>query len=183
VAEAARIVHDAGGRIHVDAAQALARIPVSMTELGADTLTLSAHKAGGPVGVGALILGNGAQIARIQHGGRHERGHRAGTENLPAIAGFGAVAELGLWDAARLETLRARIEHELKAHAPEIEIYGANAPRLPNTLCFAAPGFAGETQVMALDLAGVAVSAGAACSSGKVSRSHVLEAMGAGEAM
>ena len=184
VAEAAHLVHEAGGRVHVDAAQAFGRVSISMIELGADTLALSAHKAGGPVGAGALVLGSnqngGATLARIQHGGRHERGHRAGTENLPSIAGFGAVAELGLWDAARLKMLRGRLEAELKADTPEIEIYGEKILRLPNTSCFAAPGFAGETQVMALDLAGVAVSAGSACSSGKTARSHVLDAMGAG---
>ncbi len=180
-AEAAEIVHAAGGRLHVDAAQALGRMEISLAGLGADTLTLSAHKAGGPVGAGALVLGNGAQISRIQHGGGHERGHRAGTENLPAIAGFGAVAELGLWPQAELTRLRDDMEAALLAAAPDVTIFARGAGRLCNTSCFAAPGFAGETQVMALDLAGVAVSAGAACSSGKVSRSHVLEAMGAGE--
>ncbi len=185
VTEAARIVREAGGLIHVDAAQALGRMPVTMAELGADLLTLSAHKAGGPVGVGALVLGSnengGARLARIQHGGGHERGHRAGTENLPAIAGFGAVAELGLWNVRLLQFMTEEIEGTLAEEFPEIVVFGHQRDRLYNTLCFATPGFAGETQVMALDLAGVAVSAGSACSSGKVSRSHVLDAMGAGE--
>lgn len=184
VAKAAEIVHAAGGALHVDAAQGLGRMEIAMAELGADTLTLSAHKAGGPAGIGALVLAEGARIAPILHGGGHERGRRAGTENLVGAAGFGAIAELGLWsNRAELVRLRDGMEAELTRFAPELVVYGAGAERLCNTSSFAAPGFAGETQVMALDLAGVAVSAGSACSSGKVSRSHVLDAMGAGEEM
>ncbi len=148
-------------------------------------ISLSAHKLGGPPGVGALILAGDLDIAPVLHGGGQERGRRAGTENLPGIAGFGAAAQAaraGLDKAAALADLRDEMERQLRHLAPEIRIFAEAAPRLANTCCFAAPGLAAETQVMALDLAGVAVSAGSACSSGKVAPSHVLAAMGAGAA-
>ncbi len=179
VAEAAAIAHEAGARIHVDAAQGLGKLHLSMSELGADYLSLSAHKLGGPQGAGALALGEGAPLVRRQHGGGQERGRRSGTENVAAIAGFGAAcAKASPEDYARLSPWRDALEQRLKAGAPDIIVLGEGAARTPNTLCFAAPGFTSETQVMALDLAGFAVSAGSACSSGKVAKSHVLSAMG-----
>jgi cysteine desulfurase len=185
VARAAETAHGRGALVHCDAVQGAGKIPVDMAALGVDLLSLSAHKLGGPQGVGALIVAEGIELAPLMLGGGQERRHRAGTENLPGIAGFAAAAECalaGLERMAGLAELRDRLERHLRARAPEIEIYGASAPRLPNTSCFGTPGLAAETQVMALDLAGIAVSAGAACSSGKVAPSHVLRAMGASEA-
>jgi cysteine desulfurase len=149
-------------------------------------MSLSAHKLGGPQGVGALVLAEGLEPTPLIRGGGQERRRRAGTENLPGIAGFGAAAEAALASLSRarnLERLRDELERRISALAPELRIFGREAPRLPNTSCFALPGVGAETQVMALDLAGVAVSAGSACSSGKVQRSHVLLAMGAEEAL
>ncbi|MCH8035910.1 MAG: aminotransferase class V-fold PLP-dependent enzyme, partial [Proteobacteria bacterium] len=185
VARAAETAHRRGALVHCDAVQGAGKIPVDMAALGVDLLSLSAHKLGGPQGVGALIVAEGIELAPLMRGGGQERRHRAGTENLPGIAGFGAAATCalaGLEPMAGLAALRDRLERRLRARAPEIKIYGAGAPRLSNTSCFGVPGLAAETQVIALDLAGVAVSAGAACSSGKVAPSHVLKAMGASEA-
>ena len=181
IAEAARLAHAHGALLHCDAVQAAGKVPLDMTALGVDLLSLSAHKLGGPPGVGALVVGPDVLLAALQTGGGQERGRRAGTENLPGIVGFGAAAEiaaarLGEWNA--VAGLRDRAEARLKAVAPEAVVSGADAPRLANTLAIAMPGVAAATQVMALDLAGVMVSAGAACSSGKVKRSHVLDAMG-----
>jgi len=181
VAEAARLVHERGALLHCDAVQAAGKLPLDMTSLGADLLTLSAHKLGGPPGIGALVVGAEAPLAAIQTGGGQERGRRAGTENLPGIVAFGAAAEIAvarLGDWAAVARLRDVAAARLTAIAPEATIYGVDAPRLPNTLQIAMPGVPAATQVMALDLAGVMVSAGAACSSGKVRRSHVLDAMG-----
>jgi cysteine desulfurase len=179
VAEAARLVRGAGGWLHVDAVQAAGRIAIDFAALDADTLTLSAHKLGGPQGVGALVAGPRAVITRRQHGGGQEGGRRAGTENLPGVAGFGAAALAALADLARLADDRAgRDAMEAAVTAAGAEVLGAGAPRLPQTLCFATPGFPAELQVIALDLAGVRVSAGAACSSGKVTASPVVTAMG-----
>ncbi len=185
VARAAAMAHGHGALIHCDAVQGAGKIPVDMAALGVDLLSLSAHKLGGPQGVGALIVAEGIELAPLMLGGGQERRHRAGPENLPGIAGFGAAAECALAGLERgpgLAGLGDRVERGLRARAPGIEIYGAGAPRLPNTSCFGTPGLAAEIQVMALDLAGIAVSAGAACSSGKVAPSHVLGAMGASEA-
>jgi cysteine desulfurase len=180
LAEAAQIVRAAGGWLHVDAVQAAGKIAIDMGALGADTLAVSAHKIGGPQGAGALAFGPRATLFRRQHGGGQERGRRGGTENLPGIAGFGAAASAALRDlphyADQAAWRDAAIER-LRAAAP-IKVFGANAPRLANTLCFAAPGGSSETLVMALDLDGVMVSAGSACSSGKVKASPVLAAMG-----
>lgn len=174
VAEAAALVHARGGLLHVDAVQAAAKVPVEMRALGADMMTLSAHKLGGPQGVGALVTR--AEVAAQLRGGGQERGRRAGTENVPGIAGFGAAASAG-GDYGRLAVLRDAIESEL---AGEAVFFGCGATRLPTTTCLALPGVPAETQVIALDLAGVMVSAGSACSSGKVRPSHVLTAMGVG---
>jgi cysteine desulfurase len=179
VAEAATLVRAAGGWLHVDAVQAAGKIPIDFNGLGADTMALSAHKLGGPQGVGALVAGPRATLTRRLHGGGQERGRRAGTENVPGIAGFGAAAALAASEPARLAALAECRDHlaETVKRAGAV-VLGEGAPRLPQTLCFAAPGFASELQVMGLDLAGVMVSAGAACSSGKVKASRVVEAMG-----
>jgi cysteine desulfurase len=184
VAEAARVVRAAGGLLHSDAVQVAGKVPVNMAALGADVLTLSAHKLGGPKGVGAIVLASeGVEIAdRLLRGGGQERGARAGTENVAAIAGFGAAAsaarEAMTEEAARIRGLRDELEAELGRIAPDAVIFGAGVERLPNTVAFAVPGLRAETALIAFDLAGVAVSSGSACSSGKVKRSHVLQAMG-----
>jgi cysteine desulfurase len=181
VAEAAHLAHAKGALLHCDAVQAAGRLPIDMTALGADLLTISAHKLGGPQGVGALAVAAGVELASQQTGGGQERGRRAGTENVPGIVGFGAACALAhrrLGEDGQVAQLRDVAQRRLAAIAPDAPIYGADAARLPNTLCLGMPGVAAATQVMALDLAGVMVSAGAACSSGKVRRSHVLEAMG-----
>jgi len=161
--------------------QGAGRLPIDIGALGADYLSLSAHKIGGPKGAGALILGKGAPVAALLNGGGQERRRRAGTENVAAIAGFGTAARAARAELAavdRVRRLRETLEREVRALAPEAVILGAAAERLANTTCVAVPGTRAETLVIALDLAGVAVSAGAACSSGKVGASHVLQAMG-----
>lgn len=181
-AEAADIVRAADGWLHVDAVQAAGKIAVDSRAIGADTLAVSAHKIGGPQGVGALTFGPRAVLSRRLHGGGQERGRRAGTENVPGIAGFGAAAVAALRDLDRPPAQGAwRDAAAARAKAAGAVVMGEGAPRLANTLCLAAPGFPAELQVMALDLAGVMVSAGSACSSGKVKPSHVLVAMGQGE--
>jgi cysteine desulfurase len=179
VAEASAVVRAAGGWLHVDAVQAAGKIPIDFNALGADTMALAAHKLGGPQGVGALIAGPRATLSRRLHGGGQERGRRAGTENVPGIAGFGAAARLAASEPARLAASAEHRDHlaETVKRARAV-VLGESAPRLPQTLCFAAEGFSSEVQVMGLDLAGVMVSAGAACSSGKVKASRVVEAMG-----
>ena len=186
VAEAAALVRAAGARLHVDAAQAPGRIDLAPVWADADLMSLSAHKMGGPPGVGALLLRDTVPFGAVQHGGGQERRRRAGTENLPGIAGFGAAAEALTADwkaeAERVRSLRDSLEAGVREMAPAARIAAATAPRVGNVACLALPGMESEKQVMALDLAGVAVSAGAACSSGKVTRSHVLDAMGWTEA-
>ena len=182
VAEAAEIVRAADGWLHVDAIQAAGKIPIDSRALGADTLSVSAHKIGGPQGIGALTFVPRATLSRMQHGGGQERGRRGGTENLPGIAGFGAAARealAGLATYAGQSAWRDAVADRLKAEGSVV--MGEAAPRLPNTLCIASPGFTSDLQVMGLDLAGVMVSAGAACSSGKVKASPVLAAMGQGD--
>ena len=188
IREVADMVHEAGGLLHVDAVQAAGRIPCDIKALGADLLTLSAHKIGGLQGAGALVLADDAiHIAPLIAGGGQERGRRAGTENVAAIAGFGAAAAAARAElpaaAARMTALRQRLEAGLKAAAPAAVIAGEAAERLPNTTLVMAPGLKAETAVIAFDLAGVAVSSGSACSSGKVARSHVLAAMGVAPAL
>jgi cysteine desulfurase len=184
VADAARLVHDAGGLLHVDAVQAAGKIACDIKGLGADLMSLSAHKLGGPKGVGALIRRDEAlHLADpLIRGGGQERGARAGTENVAAIAGFGAACAAAAAALAaeqtRLAALRDRLEAGLKAVAAETVIFGAGVERLPNTSCFALARVKAETALIALDLDGVAVSSGSACSSGKVAASHVLAAMG-----
>lgn len=176
-ADIAKRVKAAGGLFHVDAAQAAGRMPVNLRDLGADMMTVSAHKMGGVPGAGALVVRDGVKLARQIAGGGQELGRRAGTENVPAIAAFGAAAASPA-DWTRLAGLRDRMEAAIRQAVPQAAIHGAGAPRLPNTALIGLEGVPGETQVMAMDLAGFAVSSGAACSSGKVKISHVLRAMG-----
>ncbi len=181
VAEAAALCRAAGALLHVDAVQGAGRVPFDLAALGADSIAISAHKLGGPTGAGALLLAPDAagRLAPLQLGGGQERGRRGGTPALPAIAGFAAAALAAQpEDAARLAAFRDAIE--AAAIAAGAVTIGAGAPRLANTACLALPAVRAEQQVIALDLAGLAVSAGAACSSGKVARSHVLAAMGVG---
>jgi len=182
-AEIAAMAHAQGALFHCDAVQAAGKIPLDTVAIGADLVTLSAHKLGGPPGIAALVVRGGLDLMPLLRGGGQERGRRAGTENLLGIVGFAAAAqaaatEIGIYD--RVRTLRDGLEAEAIATAPEAVVLGAAAPRLPNTAAIAMPGTAAETQVIALDLDGVMVSAGAACSSGKVGPSHVLAAMGVG---
>ena len=184
VAEGAEIVHAAGGLLHVDAIQALGKITFDINTINADLVTLAAHKIGGPKGVGALVLAEGtAGFEPLLRGGGQERGHRAGTENVAGIAGFGAAAKAAIaaldHEANRLERLRDRLESGL-CQTPDAVVFAADAQRLPNTTLFTVPGLRAETAVIGFDLAGIAVSSGSACSSGKVQPSHVLEAMGVG---
>ena len=179
VAAAAAAVRAAGGWLHVDAVQAAGKIPLDFETLGADTLALSAHKLGGPQGIGALVAGPRARLTRRLHGGGQERGVRSGTENVAGIAGFAAAARAALAELPALtaqSAFRDSLAERLKAAGAVV--IGEGAPRLPQTLSFATPGFSSELQVMGLDLAGVMVSAGAACTSGKVKASRVIEAMG-----
>ena len=181
VTEASHIVHDAGGVLHTDAVQAAGRIELDIAALGADLLSLSAHKIGGPKGIGALVFGQGASVEPLIKGGSQERRRRAGTENVAGIVGFGVAAELALADLAKageIASLRDQLERGAVALAPGAVVLSASVARLPNTTCLAVPGVKAETLVIGLDLAGVAVSSGSACSSGKVEASHVLGAMG-----
>jgi cysteine desulfurase len=179
VGEAAALCRRHGALLHVDAVQAAGRVPLMLGE--ADSLALSGHKIGGPKGAGALLLRPGLDLAPLVAGGGQERGRRGGTEPLPAIMGLAAAARAARPEAAlRLAALRDAIEAAIAAIAPEARFPGQGAPRLPNTTSILLPGVPAETQVIALDLAGVRVSAGAACSSGKVAASHVLAAMGLG---
>ncbi|MEL7545988.1 MAG: cysteine desulfurase family protein [Pseudomonadota bacterium] len=180
VREATKLVRDAGGLVICDAVQGLGKCPINVGLLGVDYLALSAHKVGGPQGVGALWLRSGAPLKPIVRGGGQERALRAGTENVAGIAGFGAATDAAIRDQGSLSALaplRDQMEARLKS-ALGLVVFGEGVERLPQTSNFAIPNFRAETQVMALDLAGVAISSGAACSSGKVSRSLVLSAMG-----
>ncbi len=184
VGEAAEIIHQAGGLLHVDAIQGFGKISFDFNALGADLVTLSAHKIGGPKGAGALVLADGVLgLEPVLRGGGQELGRRAGTENVAGIAGFGAAAKAAMsalgHDATRLEALRDRLESGLR-RTPGVIIFAGEVPRLPNTILFTAPGLRAETAVIGFDLAGIAVSSGSACSSGKVQPSHVLKAMGVG---
>ena len=174
VRQAAALCRRHGALLHVDAVQAAGRIDVDLEALGADSLALSGHKLGGLKGAGALLLARGREIAPMIAGGGQERGRRGGTPALPAIAAFAAAACAAAADTA---PLRDAAEAATLAHGA-VRLGGP--ARLPNTACLALPGASAEAQVIALDLAGIQVSAGAACSSGKVARSHVLQAMGCG---
>ena len=184
VAAAAALARAAGGLLHVDAIQTAGRIPCDIMALGADLVTLSGHKLGGPQGTGALVKASEAlHLADpLIRGGGQERGSRAGTENVAAIVGFGAAAQAAgealAAEGPQVAALRARLEAGLRDIAADTVIFGADAERLPNTTLFAVPGLKAETALIALDLAGIAASSGAACSSGKVTASHVVKAMG-----
>jgi cysteine desulfurase len=185
VAEAADIVHAAGGLLHVDAIQAFGKIPCDINAMNADLVTLSAHKIGGPKGGGALVLAEGVQTPEpLLRGGGQEQGRRAGTENVAGIAGFGAAAKATMAalenDAMRLKDLQNRLETGLRRQTPGLIVFADGVARLPNTTLFTVPGLKAETAVIGFDLEGIAVSSGSACSSGKVQPSHVLEAMGFG---
>jgi cysteine desulfurase len=180
IRQVAEIVHAANGVLHVDAVQGPGRIDCDITALGADLLSVSSHKLGGPQGAGALIRRGDIHIAEpLIKGGGQERGQRAGTENVAAIAGFGAAAAAAKQsDAAPMAALRDQFEARLKSGTPQVVIFGEEATRLPNTCLFTVPGLKAETAIITFDLNGVAVSSGSACSSGKVQASHVLAAMG-----
>jgi cysteine desulfurase len=182
VAEVARIAHEAGARVHSDVVQAAGRTSVEIAALGVDVLTLSAHKIGGPQGAGAIVRADDhLSLAPLMTGGGQEKRARAGTENVAAIAGFGVAARAAMAGLSSIERL-ARLRDEMAAVMAEggrkLTVFGAEAARLPQTLCAAVEGVSAETLLIALDLEGVAVSSGAACSSGKVAPSHVLSAMG-----
>lgn len=182
VTEAASIVHEAGGLLHVDAIQALGKIPFNINSVGADLASFSAHKIGGAKGVGALALTEGISgLEPVLRGGGQELNRRAGTENIAGIAGFGAAVKAALQalpeDVKRMASLRDRLENGLR-DVPGTTVFATGVARLPNTVLFTAPGLKAETAVIGFDLEGIAVSSGSACSSGKVQPSHVLSAMG-----
>lgn len=186
VAEAAAIVHEAGAFLLCDAVQAAGKVPVDFAALRADMLILGGHKLGAPMGVGALAVREGTAFAARSVGGGQEMRRRAGSENVIGIAGFGAAARAAretLHDFMRLAELRDRLEARIADVAPDAVFFGAGAERLPNTSYLSAPGLDAETLLMALDLDGVAVSAGAACSSGKIGRPRILDAMGVPETL
>jgi cysteine desulfurase len=184
VVDVTRIVHEAGGLLHVDASQALGKIPFDVSSMGFDLVTLSAHKVGGPKGIGAVVLATDVHgLEPLLRGGGQELGRRAGTENVAGISAFGAAVQAAMAvledDAARLRDLRSQLEIGLK-QTQGMMIFSDGVPRLPNTTLFTVPGLRAETAVIGFDLAGIAVSSGSACSSGKVQPSHVLDAMGFG---
>ncbi|WP_111563625.1 cysteine desulfurase family protein [Rhizobium sp.] len=183
VAEVAKIVQAHGGLLVVDAVQAAGRIALDINALGADFIIVSSHKIGGPKGAGALVSRGEVLMPRaLIHGGGQEKGHRSGTENSLAVIGFGAAAEVAVREFdernARISALREQLEDGMRNAAPDVVIYGADQQRVSNTTFFTLPGLKAETGQIAFDLEGVALSAGAACSSGKVGESHVLVAMG-----
>ncbi|NBX65575.1 MAG: cysteine desulfurase [Proteobacteria bacterium] len=182
VAEISKLAKATGARVHCDAVQAAGRIPIDITALGIDYLTLSAHKMGGPQGVGALVTVAGAPPVKLIHGGGQERRQRAGTENIAGIHGFGIAAAAALADMEAYHKL-ASLRDAIEARIDGITVFGNKSPRVANTTCFALEGVPADTQLMALDLAGICVSSGSACSSGSVKPSHVLEAMGIAPAL
>jgi len=182
IPELARIAHERGALFHTDAVQSIGKISVDVRALGADFLSLSAHKFNGPKGVGALWIKRGARVTSVMTGGKHERNRRAGTENVPGIAGLGVAAQLAArkltTEGARLAALRNRLEEAILANVPGTAINGAREPRVPNTTNISFDAVEAESLLIALDLEGVAVSTGSACSSGTLEPSHVLRAMG-----
>jgi len=186
VAEVGRIAHQHGALFHCDAVQGPGKAQVDFQAIGADLMTISGHKIGGPMGTGALIARSTLPLQPLVRGGGQERNRRGGTENFPGIVGFGAAAGLAAAEAGAYRgvgELRDEAERRLCALATDAVVFARAAPRLPNTINISMPSVAAATQVIALDLAGVMVSAGAACSAGKVTRSHVLDAMGVAPAL
>ncbi len=185
IAQIAEIVHAASGVLHVDAVQGTGKIDCDIAALGADLVSVSSHKLGGPQGAGALIRRGDIHVAEpLMKGGGQERGQRAGTENVAAIAGFGAAAAAATrTDTERVAAMRDRLEQGLRRVTPDVRIFGDRETRLPNTTLFAVPGVKAETAIIAFDLNGIAVSSGSACSSGKVQPSEVLAAMGVDAAL
>lgn len=182
VREAADIAHDAGGLLFCDAAQAVGKVPVNFVMSGADIMSFTGHKFGGPVGIGALIAGPNLPLDPVMRGGGHEQNRRAGTHNVAGIAGLGVACEMAKDSLERAKEIAALRNHmEYAAIEAGAKVWGASVERLPGTLCLSADGFSGATQLMTMDLAGLAISAGSACSSGKTKPSHVLLAMGASE--
>jgi cysteine desulfurase len=182
IADLARIAHGRGALFHTDAVQSIGKIPVDVRSLGVDLLSLSAHKFYGPKGVGALWIKRGARVTSVMTGGKHERSRRAGTENVAGIAGLGVAAQLAAQkltsEATRLSALRNRLEEAILARVPGTAINGVREPRVPNTTNISFEAVEAESLLIALDLEGVAVSTGSACSSGTLEPSHVLRAMG-----
>ena len=182
IAALAEAAHARGAVFHTDAVQSVAKIPVDTRQLGADLLSLSAHKFNGPKGAGALWIKRGTRVSAILTGGKHERNRRAGTENVPAVAGFGVAAQLGMkkltTEAPRLAALRDRLEETILSRVNGTAVDGARSPRVPNTTNISFEGIEAESLLIALDLEGIAVSTGSACSSGTLEPSHVLRAMG-----
>jgi len=182
IAEAAAVIHESDGLLFCDAAQAVGKIPVNFVMSGADIMSFTGHKFGGPLGVGAVIAGPNLPLDPVLRGGGQEMNRRASTTNMPGIAGLGVACAMARESLARADEI-ARLRNEMQAAAMNAgaKVWGAEADRLPGTLCLSAPGFAAATQLMTMDLAGLAVSAGSACSSGKSNPSHVLTAMGVSE--
>jgi cysteine desulfurase len=182
IAELARLAHERGALLHTDAVQSAGKIPIDVKALGVDLLSLSAHKFYGPKGVGAIWIRRGLRLQPIMTGGKHERNRRAGTENVASIAGMGVAAHLARTkiaeEAARLGALRDRLEHGILAAVPGTQVNGAREPRVTNTTNVSFERVESESLLIALDLEGVAVSTGSACSSGTLEPSHVLKAMG-----
>jgi cysteine desulfurase len=182
IAELARLAHGRGALFHTDAVQSIGKIPVDVRALGLDLLSLSAHKFNGPKGVGALWIKRGARVTSVMTGGKHERNRRAGTENVPGIAGLGVAAQLAAKklssESVRLAALRNRLEAEILQKVPGTAVNGVREPRVPNTTNISFDAIEAESLLIALDLEGVAVSTGSACSSGTLEPSHVLRAMG-----
>ena len=183
VEEIGKIASEANVLFHTDAVQAAAKVPVKVRQIGCDALSISGHKIHAPQGVGALYVKKGTRIQPLFHGGRHERSRRAGTENVPGIVGLGKAAEmakraLDRHDAQKMAAMRDRLEQGILAHVEEAGVNGAGAGRVPNTTNLHFDHIEGESLVIALDLKGLAVSTGAACSSGTIEPSHVLIAMG-----
>ncbi len=182
IAEAAAITHEFSGLLFCDAAQAVGKVPVNFVMSGADIMSFTGHKFGGPLGVGAVIAGPNLPLDPVLRGGGQEMNRRASTTNTPGIAGLGKACAMAKESLARAEEI-ARLRNEMQAAVINAgaRVWGGEAERLPGTLCLSAPAFSGATQLMSMDLAGIAVSAGSACSSGKSNPSHVLTAMGASE--
>ncbi len=181
VARIAELAHQHGAIVHCDAVQALGKVPVDFRALGVDMMSVSAHKIGGVQGAGALVVRHELPLSPLIRGGGQELNRRAGTENVPGIVGFGVAASLAgtsVREMSRIKSLRDELEGRLIDEAPNVIVAGHDVDRLPNTICVAMPGVSAETQVMAMDLAGISVSSGSACSSGKVRASHVMTAMG-----